>query len=266
MKIMAYTFPDATPHGKLVEVLPDIFVVRGSTLMPGFMPLMPKFLSMMINVNMTVIRQGRSLTLVNTVRLDEQGLKDLDALGTVDHIVRVAAVHGKHDPFFKNRYPNATVWAAKGTHYIADFNNLKPDEYPEYFKADVYMDRSTKLPIANARLYFFDDNFNEVVLLLDREGGVLLSGDSMQNFDSGEYFNWAGYLMMRLAGFIKPTRLGLGWLAFSDVSPEAIAGLLDLEFANVLPSHGSPVIGDARSKYKTIIDETVASRGKQQSS
>ena len=62
--------PAAQPHGPLVEVFPDVWQVTGSF---GFGP------GLRIPRNMTVVRQGDELVIVNTVR---EG-----ALGTVWHVL-----------------------------------------------------------------------------------------------------------------------------------------------------------------------------------
>lgn len=46
--------------------------------------------SMRISRNMTVVRQGAGLLLINSVRLDEAGLAALDALGQVQQVLRIA--------------------------------------------------------------------------------------------------------------------------------------------------------------------------------
>ena len=48
---------------------------------------------------MAIVRDGGSLTLINTVRLDEAGLEAMDALGAVGDIVMLGASHGRDDAF-----------------------------------------------------------------------------------------------------------------------------------------------------------------------
>jgi hypothetical protein len=54
--------------------------------------------------NMTVVRDGEALTLVNTVRLDEAGLRRLESLGTARNVVRIGVLHGIDVPFYIARY------------------------------------------------------------------------------------------------------------------------------------------------------------------
>ena len=53
--------------------------------------------------NMFVIRQGDELILVNSVRLTDDGLKELESLGNVKHVIRLAFGHGMDDPFYQAR-------------------------------------------------------------------------------------------------------------------------------------------------------------------
>jgi hypothetical protein len=60
--------------------------------------------------------------------------------------------------------------------------------------------------------------------------------------------------MMRMMGFIKPHNIGPGWLKQCKPPVAELRGILNLRFANVLPSHGAPVLGDARAHYRPAIE------------
>src|SRR5262249_19773038 len=129
-------FPQALPHGELREVLPDIFLVTGTVGMPG--PLPVRF-----SRNMTVVKEGDRLVLVNSLRLDAAGLAKLDGLGKVTDVLRLAANHGMDDPFYKDRY-GAKVWMVRGQRYTVGFNTSAQETY---FSPDVAMDATTALPL-----------------------------------------------------------------------------------------------------------------------
>src|ERR1051325_7146413 len=97
MSVIARPFPPALPHGEIREVLPGIHFVMGTVGMPG--PLPVRF-----SRNMTIVREGERLVLVNTVRLAEESLAELDKLGKVTDVIRLAANHGQDDPFYADRY------------------------------------------------------------------------------------------------------------------------------------------------------------------
>ena len=61
--------------------------------------------------------------------------------------------------------------------------------------------------------------------------------------------------MMRAMDCIKPHNVGPAWLKLSLDPPRAqLRGILDQPFANVLPSHGAAVLGDARRHYRPAIE------------
>jgi hypothetical protein len=238
--------PPAYPHGELREVLPGLFFVTGTTAMgPG----------MRFSRNMTVIREGERLVLVNTVRLDDAGLKALDALGRVTDVIRLAGFHGSDDPFYKERY-GAKVWAIRGQRYTAGFDTKAPEVY---FEPDVQIDETTRLPLADARIHVFASTPPEGLLVLARDGGVVVSGDCLQHWASTDaYFSFFGGLMMKMMGFIKPHNVGPGWLKQGRPPAGDLRAVLDLPFENVLPAHGAPVLGGAKPAWRPAIEQAAS--------
>ena len=241
-------FPPAQPHGALREVFPGVFFVTGTVGMPG--PLPVRF-----SRNMTVVREGERLTLINSVRLSEEGLRALDALGKVTDVLRLAGFHGMDDPFYKDRY-GAKVWAVKGQRYVTGFNVRAPKTY---FTPDVEMDADTALPLAGAKLYLFGTEPPEAILVLDRDGGVAVSGDSLQHWHQTDaYFSFVGGLMMKLMGFIRPFNVGPGWLKQAKPGADALRGVLGLRFEHLLPAHGDVIQGGACERYRASIERAAA--------
>lgn len=243
--------PPAYPHGELQELFDDVFFVTGSARMPGPLPIR-------FSRNMVVIRQGESLVLVNSCRLDDAGLEQLDALGKVEHVVRLAGFHGMDDPFYKARY-DAKIWAVRGHVYAPGFSNTKTEPGDGYFEPDAFMDEDSELPIEGASLVTFDCRAGEGILRLDRDGGILIAGDSLQNWATADaYFSFLGKVIMRVMGFLKPHNIGPGWLREAKPKPEEIRAILDLDFSHVLPVHGGAVIGGAKDKFRPAIERVAA--------
>src|SRR3954468_11471301 len=96
--------PPAMPHGAIEEVFPDVFVVRSSFRAGA---------GVTFDRNMTIVRQGGELVVINSARLTEAGEAELGKLGKVTHVVRAAAFHGADDPYFVERF-GATLWGAPG--------------------------------------------------------------------------------------------------------------------------------------------------------
>ena len=244
MPVVPRPFPAALPHGEIREVLPGLHFVTGTIAMPT--PVALRF-----SRNMTIVQEGERLVLINTVRLDAAGLRALDALGKVTDVIRIAGNHGQDDPFYKDRY-GAKVWASRGMRYTAGFDADAPDTYLE---PDVVFDEDTMLPIEGASVHVMHSKPPEAVLLLKRHGGTLVSGDCLQNMESSDaYFNWLARVTMPLMGFIKPRNVGPAWLKQCKPPKDELGEVAALEFVNVLPAHGTPVIGHARDEYRPAID------------
>jgi len=205
---------------------------------------------------MIVVEQGDRLVLVNSVRLSDEGLSALDAMGRVTDVIRLAGFHGVDDPFYKERY-GATIHTVKGQAY---FPGLDPSKADTYFESDNELTADSDLPIEGATLYSFSTAIPEAVLLLPAGGGTLVTGDSLQNYEGAdEYFNFLGKIGLRLLGFMNPLQLGPAWLKQLKPDKDEIRGLLDLEFDHVLPGHGRPVIGGAKDKFRPTIEAYVSS-------
>jgi len=243
MALVSRPHPPALPHGAIREVLPGIHLVNGTVRMA-----MPP---LSFSRNMTILRDGERLVLVNCVRLDEAGLASLDALGTVTDVIRLAGGHGMDDPFYRERY-GAKVWAVAGQRYTAGADDRARDVYLE---PDVAMAPGTELPVPGARLYTIRSTPPDALLVLDRQGGTVVAGDSLQNWVRPDnHFNLLARMLMPLMGFVRPYNIGPAWLKDCKPPPDDLRGILALDFANVLPAHGEAVIGGARDHYRSAIE------------
>ena len=193
------TFPPALRHGAIESAFEDVFFVTGTARFAA---------GITVSRAMTILRDGGNLTLVNSVRLDDCGLVGLDALGMVKNIVRLgglhSVVHGWDDPFYKHRYPEATVWTLPGVTY----DGLS--FYADRILADgsMPMPRLRLLTIPSAKL-------PEALLLLEHAAGnILISGDPLQNFGpaSDKFFTWLGARANHAFGFMKNFNVGPGFL------------------------------------------------------
>ena len=241
---MGRKHPPAQPHGELRELFEGVWFVTGRVRMFG---------PITFSRNMTVVREGGELSLIGSMRLGESGLAALEKLGKVTSVIRLAAFHGIDDPFYKDRY-GATVYAVEGSTYSSGF---KPDPSKAYFQPDVWMNASTELPIRDAKLVTIRSSTPpEGLLLLAREGGILVAGDALQNWaQPDEHFSLSGRLMMKRMGFIRPYNVGPGWLDGAKPDRSEVKALLDLPFEHVLPVHGGEVIGGAREKYRPRLEQ-----------
>ncbi|MCZ6807582.1 MAG: hypothetical protein O7F08_11560 [Deltaproteobacteria bacterium] len=236
-----------SPHGKLEELFEGVWFVRGGIKMPMRMP-------MKIGRAMTVVRGEDGLTIFNSIRLTEEGFAELESLGEVKHVVRLAGFHGRDDGFYRDRY-GARIYAVEGQRYIRGMDPEKARLDP-YMEPDEWLTEESALPIADARLKVFSTaNPPEAVCLMERHGGILVAGDSLQHTpEPDEFYNWPAKIMMKRFGFLKPYNVGPGWLQFAHPTFSDVRSILDLEFEHVLPAHGAAVVGDAKKRYRPAID------------
>ena len=236
------SFPKASRHSSLEELFSDVFFVRGSLTVKTPLPFS-------FSRSMTIVRSGESLTLINTMRLSDTGLAELDKLGKVENVIRLAGFHGRDDPFYAHRY-GATVWIVPGMSYHRGFKPKGPSYFTNH--RDLLPDQ---LVIPNAHLHVFDVTPPEGALLLKRDGGILIVGDSLQNWATvDEYFNFIGKVMMKRMGFIRPCNVGPGWVRETQPTTEQLRSILKLDFDHVLPAHGTAVVGGAREKFRPAIE------------
>lgn len=225
-------FPPALAHGELQEVFPDVFFVTGS------METVLMDADWHFSRNMTVVREGDALTLVNAVRLDDAGLAALDRLGRVRHVVQIGALHGRDNAFYKARY-GATFWAPPGieaSHGVAPDKILRPDGEVPFQDCSVFVFGTTKLP--------------ESIVRIDRAGGILVACDALQNWIApDEFFSDASRQMMAGMGFFQPANFGPLFLQVAEPKAEDYVRLRALPFKHALCGHGSPLRDTADSAY-----------------
>jgi len=244
---MPRSFAPVFPHGDIEQLFDDIWFVTGSI---GF-----KRPPMRFSRNMTIFGHGGELTLINTLRLDDRRLEALEALGEVKHVIRIAGFHGLDDRFYADRY-GAKVWCAKGMAYAKGFDASKTAPDTGYFQPDAWIEPGDALPLPGASLKVIDGEVPEGIIHLERDGGMLVTGDALQNWGKVDpYFSVFAGLVMRLMGFIKPHNVGPGWLKGAKPDRAGLRALLDLPFEHVLPAHGAAVIGGAREKFRPAIEK-----------
>jgi hypothetical protein len=235
----SYIEPPAYAHGPFREVFPDVFVVRGSARMG---PLLA------ITRNMTVLRNGRDLTLISAVRLSPEGEDALVQLGEVRHLVKIGNFHGSDDPYYKRRFA-PRVWAQDGAVHrgmLATDEVLAPGH----------------APVPAARVFVFERSMKpECAILLERDGGILLTCDSVQNWpDDFEGCTFFGKVMMKSFGFRGRAKIGPGWRRLAEPKQgENFGGdfkrLLGEPFRHVLSAHGEPLLGTAKEDLRRMVEK-----------
>jgi len=232
-------YPVAMPHGPIEWVAENVFWVRGSVdLAPG----------LRITRNMAIVRSGSELTLFHAVRLSSPGEAELETLGTVKNVVKLANAHGQDDAYYLDRF-DATYWALP---------NGAREQDPE-IQQEL---RDDNLPFDDAKLFEFrDSKEKEGALLVERGNGILITGDAVQNWPDTEGCSLPAKLVCRLMGFLKrPAQIGPPWRKMMTPAEGTLRRdferLADLDFAHIVSAHGSPLMNTAKRDLRATIEAT----------
>lgn len=224
--------PPALPHGGIGEIFPDIFMVQGEMLMSN----------VRFGRSMTILRHEGVLTLVNTVRLDGAGLAALDGLGKVADILRIGPGHGRDDGFYQQRY-GAKLWG------FPEF------DYGNGASLDAEISPDVVPPVPGSRFEIIASGTKpEALVHFDREGGILIACDALQNWQCADpYMTLKSKLMMWWMGFMKPANIGPMWLKAVKPDRADFERIAALDFEHLLPSHGQPIIGGAKAQVTATV-------------
>jgi len=235
------SYPPAYPHGDIEEIGSDIFMLRGSIKMNP---------AVRITRNMAVLRRGTELTLVNPLRLNERGERQLAALGKVTNLLRLGAMHGVDDPYYVDKF-SARMWSqAGGSTYTSP-------------AIDVELTASTELPFDGGSLFFYQGTTQPECALLMADGdGILLSCDAVQHYGDYSYCNLPAKLMMPLLGFARTTIVGPIWLKLMTPAggslKEQFERLLELRFERLLAAHGTLLSSGAHASVERAVGRAFA--------
>lgn len=232
---MNSVLPEALPHGNILNVVDDIYFVMGTNV------IVHDGIRIQSSRTMTITRENGELTLVNSIRLNDAGLKELEKLGRIKNVIRLGAFHGRDDAFYQRAY-GAKLWASPQMEFI----------HGEVLDHDL---GSERLPISRSRIIEFDTTkFKEFLLLLERSGGILIACDSIKNWQKkDQFFDNITFEMMRTAGSIGAGKIDATWLQAMSPSKEGIKAIGDLAFTILLSAHGEPLKNRANQNINSSI-------------
>ena len=234
---MNTNFSPAWPHGKINQIFKDVFMVSGTNI------IVYDGVAIQSSRNMVIIRQNGELTLINSVRLNDNELESLEKLGKVKNIIRIGAFHGRDDAFYKDHY-HASLWAFSSM----DFSHGE--------KLDFDLSEGV-LPLANAELFTFGSTtFPEALILLNKEGGILISCDSIKNWTKKDkYFDDPTFENMKRVGSIGEAKIDKTWLQAMNPSKAELEKMSELKFTTLLSAHGEPLQNNAKSAVQASIKD-----------
>jgi hypothetical protein len=220
--------------GSLQQVFDDVWWAWGTTkFMPGV--LFPR--------NMIIVRERGKLVIIHPVMMPEAEQRQIEALGPIEHIVRLGAFHGMDDPLYVKRY-SPSVWAPPGVDVhdgVKVHHELRP---------------GVELPLDGATLFSFEKSRTpETAIHLARHGGLLLACDSVQNWESTTGCSVLGGVMARAMGFRGRACIGPGWRRMSEPKEDGgfasdFSRMLALEFRHAIGGHGAPMKDTAKEDLR----------------
>lgn len=199
---------------------------------------------MRMNRNMVIVKEGEELALINPVRVSEEELKKLDALGTVRHVMRLGDFHGLDDQFYIDRY-QAKFWCQAEQ---CTYKNPIPNNV---------VSSAAVPPISKAEFFIFETaKFPEAALLL-KEHKLLITTDSIQYWADWSYTSLFTKFVAWLMGFRLTLLIGGPWLKRvtpkgSSLLPE-FERLLTLDFEHIVAAHGRLLRNEAKPMLKAAM-------------
>ena len=229
-------YAPAYPHDPIEAIEADLFMVRGSIRMNALMH---------ITRNMAIVRHEGELSLVNPIRLDEEGERRLLALGDVKRILRLGPMHGLDDPYYVDRL-GAELWAP---------GESKIHPTP---KIDQRLTADRPLPFPDSELFVFEGaNQPEAALRIGRDPGTLLTCDAIQHYGDYRHNSLLARAVMPFIGFPKTTVIGPIWLKMMTPEGGSLKGeferLLTLDFDRLLSAHGSLLTSGAKDSVARAV-------------
>jgi hypothetical protein len=227
----------AFAHGPIREIFPDIFFVTGASVFEY------EGNSIQKSNNMVIVRNGDELTLINTLRLNKDGLEALDKLGKVTNVIRLGAFHDRNDAFFLDRY-KAKLWALKG---MVHKNN---------HQTDFLIGETDAIPFPGVSFFVFETTSHpEAILHVARLGGILIACDSIKNWEKvDEYFSEKTGKEFLKQGLIAPANIDTIWLGAMKPRCSDFLRLKKLSFRHLLSAHGQPIINTAREQLMPTLE------------
>jgi hypothetical protein len=202
--------------------------------------------------NMIVVQEPGGLVVIHPVLMPPAEQAKVEALGPIKHIVRLGAFHGMDDAAYVKRYA-PTTWAPPGVDLAAGL------------KIDRELRPGAALPLAGAQLHAFESSRSpETVIHLRRHGGILLSCDSIQNWETTRGCSLLGKLLARTLGFRGRACIGPGWRRLSEPKDGGGFGpqfrrLLELDYRHGIGGHGPPMRDTARDDLRAQVQRLYGS-------
>jgi hypothetical protein len=229
--------------GSLQQIFDDVWWVWGTV---RFAP------GMYFPRNMVVVREKGELVIVHGVMMPEAEQKKLEALGPIKHYIRLGNFHGMDDLRYFERY-SPTVWMPPDVEVrpgVTVHHQLRP---------------GAPTPIEGATLFSFErSHYPELALHIPRHGGLVLTCDSIQNWEKTTGCSFFAGLMAPFMGFKGRACIGPAWKKYCEpkdgrgLAPD-FERLLEFDFRHLIGAHGAPMKDDAKEALQRTVSRVFPS-------
>ena len=113
------------------------------------------------------------------------------------------------------------------------------------------------MPFPGFSLFVFETASQpEGILHLDREGGILISCDSIQNITAtDQFYSPETAKSFHEQGLVQPANISPIWLGATHATAVDFHRLLKLTFRHLLTAHGEPLRDQAKEKVSATVKE-----------
>lgn len=199
---------------------------------------------------MTVIRlRDGSLWLHSPIAWNASLAKQLEALGTISHLVSPNKIHYAHIAGWAERYPEARTWASPGVRERAAGQGIAVS-----FSDDLESTAPSCWAAELEQLHFRGSAFMEEVVFFHRPSRTLILADLIENFHPSKV-HWAFRPLLRLAGVLAPHGQApkdfrfTFWLGRAQAR-RSLAKMLEWQPERILLSHGDWIMRDGSNALK----------------
>jgi hypothetical protein len=230
------TYPAALAHDPILPIADGVFAVRGGFQMGR---------GIRISRTMTIVATDTGLVLFNAMRLTDSGLRELETLGTVKHLVKLSDSHGVDEPFYVERY-RPTVWALEKCAHkpgVSTSCALGPEG-----------------PVGGGEVLSYPgtSGWAECGYWIPHGGGTLIACDALQNHSDTEHTSFMARWLTPLMGFKGGLIVAPMWRKYQKIQGaqvrEAFRPTLERSFQNLIPGHGPAIIGGADDRARVVIE------------
>jgi len=226
------------PHGPIEQLEENLWTVTGDFPIP-FNPLK--------RVMTIVRREDGRLVLHGLMALEESAQRELEAIGEVAYLVAPSGYHRSDAPRYRERYPNAKLFAPRGARKRVE-KIAKVDATYEEYAAD-----------ATTSLVSVDG-------LADREGALVVRSkrgvtyvmnDAL--FNMPEQSGLSGFVLAHVTQSTGGPRVSrtarIGIIADRARYRAALQGIADTEgLARVIVAHHVPIEGDVAGALRRVAE------------